>query len=289
MATLLNKISFECQEIGTPLFFDTYQEHGVVIVRNVIEDSLIQCFKRNIEKIMCSLLPPKKGRELEDIDSLYQELAQDEELSRKIIPIARDLPEFYQWMCHPQILSVVKKLLPDTLLQIVHDICLFRIDPPILNHFRKFDWHQDYPYNTLSQSAVTAWIPVTSIQEDMGPLKIIPGSHHNLLPICFQTGQAGGQKGSGHKVFSLANAEEQNLNERCIQVTNIQAGDAVFFNSLLLHASGDNCSQEGRSRWVFNYRYGDLLDKEVVDRKWRVVRDRDPYCFTEIHPHLVRS
>ena len=291
MVTLSNNpISFDLQEMRSPAFLDAYTRYGAVIVRNVLEPAHLDALKRTLCRILRSLLQ-NKGVDVEehgDIDVYYQQLtAIGEELGGAVIRIVRDLPEYYQLMCHPNMMKVIETLLQDNLFQVVHDISLFRIDPPIQNHHRKFDWHQDYHYNVLSRSAITAWVPLTAVAPDMGPLKIIPESHREMLPVCFNKGYALAGKGTGHKVFSLRECDTQSLDSRCLEVQGMQAGDILFFHSLLLHASGDNRSTDGKSRWVFNYRYGHLMDPEVVKRQWRVVRDRDPYYFTELHPDLV--
>lgn len=279
---------FSYSEDALPDVQRAYQADGAVVVKNVVDPQLIASYRKNLMRLMQTRLNAAAvpSDRCGDLDGYYRELcAVDENLSGEVILAARDLVEFYQLVSAPRVRNVAEKLVGSEVCQIVHDVCLFRIDPPVVDHPRLFDWHQDYPYNVLSRSAVTLWLPLTDITPEMGPLRVVPRSHGAIRPVSFRQAFAGGGKGMGHKVFELKEMDRALLEASSVEIPDVNAGDGVFFHSCLLHRSGTNRSD--RARWVFNVRYGDMLDDAVVQRGWRVVRDRNPYCFREVHPDLT--
>jgi ectoine hydroxylase-related dioxygenase (phytanoyl-CoA dioxygenase family) len=266
-----------------------YLDKGAIVVRNVVPQPVIQDFRAHLIALIRSRL---RGLGVTvdtdlDWDDLYTRLcAVDTRFGHELIVVARDLVAFYRLMSEPRITQVAQVLVGSSLCQVVHDVCLFRIDPPGAGQDRLLDWHQDYPYNVLSTSAVTVWVPLTDVSSEMGPLRVIPRSHDRIRPVDFRERYVGGGNGTGHKVFGLRPSEGEVTGEPETSVADVRAGDAIFLHACLLHASGVNHSR--RCRWVFNVRYGDALHESVVGRGWRVVRDRDPYCFRDLHPSLTR-
>lgn len=267
----------------------TYAEHGVVAVRGLISPPVLNSWKESLVRLMRARLRNlgESVHTAEELDSCFSRLvAMDPKLGMEVILLGRDMPWYYEAISLPEIRAVLRALIKDTVFQIVHDICLFRIDPPNFDD-RNFGWHQDYPYNMMSQNAVTAWIPLTQISAEMGRLHVIPGSHKKIWPVELRTEQGGSGKGTGHRAFRLDGADSSALDTQSMQISDLNPGDALFFHSCLLHRSGLNRSN--RSRWVCNLRYGDMLDPDLVQRGWRVVRDKHPFVFSEVHPELTRG
>jgi hypothetical protein len=270
---------------------ESYHRQGAVVVHGLIELDLIERFRADIGRLLEARIRSlgRQPQPTEDIDVAYAQLNEiDEKHTQELILAVRDLPVYYSLINHPRIQELARAILGDTVFQIVHDICLFRIDPAIPGHPRLFDWHTDYPYNVLSRSAITLWVPLTDIEDDMGPLKVVLGSHDRIHAVEFREEFAKPGRGTGHKVFALRDDEREKLEAESTEIKGVRAGDALILSSCLLHSSGQNSSPLKRSRWVFNIRIGDLLDEQVVQRGWKVVRDRNPYVFPEVHPDLTR-
>ena len=142
------------------------------------------------------------------------------------------------------------------------------------------------PYTAMADSAVTCWLPMTAISHDMGPLKIIPGSHREVWKVRFRRDLAG-QSFAGPKRIEMANPDIENFERRSIEVTPMQPGDTLLFHGRLLHCSGDN--QSARYRWICNPRFGDLTDPKLVKQGWAVSRSRNPFAFGDYHPEQVAS
>jgi len=264
----------------------TYRNSGIVVLRDLIPQAELDGLRATIASLLRQrletrgVLPSVDA----DIDTLFRTLTDLEEpLSWDIIRIVRDLPAFYRMIASVALEAAITRLQGSPVHQIVHDVCLFRIDPPQKDHYRRFDWHQDFPYNCMSESAITAWIPLTDVSDEMGPLRAVPGSHGEVADLQFVSKPDGATDGAGHKVFEFNRGNREKLESQAIDVRGVNAGDAVLFHSCLYHASGQNHSH--RSRWVINCRYEDALDKAVVERGWKAVRDKAPYIFRDLYPH----
>ena len=58
--------------------------------------------------------------------------------------------------------------------------------------------------------------------------------------------------------------KEESKEEDFISISNLEAGDIVFFNSKLVHKSGNlSCND---IRWTAQFRYNDLLESNFIER-----------------------
>ena len=170
-------------------------------------------------------------------------------------------------------------------------LCQFRIDRPQDTKYH-FDWHQDYPYNIISQSAVTFWVPLTDVTLETGAIRILPKSHHNIHPVKGKTSYAPGEKGdaASHLTYKLDNPDMDALESESISIP-VKAGNILVFNSLVLHRSGNNLSKN-LNRWVSIFRMGDLYDKNLVSRDFFCSRPNKPNTmagFSQVHPELFSN
>lgn len=110
------------------------------------------------------------------------------------------------------------------------------------------EWHQDYGYwyknGLLYPDALSVFIPVDRCNKANGCLQILPGSH-----VCgrIEHGMVAGQTGADlERVKEL----EQKLPKHYVEM---EAGDALFFHSNVLHCSDPNDSPN--RRWAFIMAY----------------------------------
>lgn len=107
----------------------------------------------------------------------------------------------------------------------------------------KFPPHQDYPffphhpYNMLA-----AIVYLTDITEDMGPVKVFPGSHRD----------GPRQTADGRPYIN----PDEFLPEDAVTMTG-QAGDMVAFNLNTVHMSGPNMSVSDRVSWLIQVTHPD--------------------------------
>ncbi|WP_421787332.1 phytanoyl-CoA dioxygenase family protein [Hyphobacterium sp.] len=149
-------------------------------------------------------------------------------------------------------LPVVRDLLAEAGLEkpVAGTLPLIRLDRPGDRRFAT-PAHQDSWYSLMSPNAVTNWTPLCEMTDDMGPLRVVPGSH------------AGGVKpfkpyDSGHEWFE---ASDVIPDERLVP---IQVGhdEVLIFNQSLIHKSGLNASD--RVRISVQLRYNDLATADAL-------------------------
>lgn len=91
--------------------------------------------------------------------------------------------------------------------------------------FFKVPPHQDWRSMQGSINSMIVWIPLCNISEELGALKIIPGSHKSGL---LETTE--------NKWFR----QIDNNNLKDFISVEVEEGDALFFSSFLVHTSGNN-------------------------------------------------
>lgn len=111
--------------------------------------------------------------------------------------------------------------------------------------------HQDWPSVQGSLNGVTCWVPLVDIDEELGPLEVLPKSH--LLGFIDHEETMG--------VPSISKQFEEWL------PVPMEVGDALFFNPFTIHRSGNNRSQD-RIRWSMHFRYNDALESTFIERKY---------------------
>lgn len=111
-------------------------------------------------------------------------------------------------------------------------------------------WHQDWPYWKGSHK-VSVWIALDDATEENGCLRLIPGSHKSYVN---HDGHADDGLGFGNRLDPAAVDEAQ------VVTAPLEAGGAVFFHDLTLHASHQN--QSGKDRWALISTYRDAQAQE---------------------------
>ncbi len=125
-----------------------------------------------------------------------------------------------------------------------------RLKPPVVEldddeirpHITGTDWHQDRAVTLKEADAtrmVTAWLAISDATVDNGCLQVVPGSHKSGMKLHCPLPQLG----IPTKFFDHNSAI----------ALPVQAGSAVLFHPLTIHASLENHSQH--FRWSFDLRY----------------------------------
>jgi hypothetical protein len=104
--------------------------------------------------------------------------------------------------------------------------------------------HQDWRSMQGSLDSVVVWLPLVDIGRELGALEVIPGSHlWGLL-------EADIVDGYGNL--------RTTVDESDLLSVEIEAGDALFFSTFLVHRSGTNTTDS--IRWSCHFRYNNLQD-----------------------------
>lgn len=118
---------------------------------------------------------------------------------------------------------------------------------------KEFYWrtpaHQDWRSMQGSLDSVVVWVALVDVDNDLGALQVVPGSHtEGLLTERFADGFGQTDRFSDDDFIPVEMAK----------------GDALFFSSFLVHRSGVNTTEA--IRWSAQFRYNNLADPSFVQR-----------------------
>jgi len=136
----------------------------------------------------------------------------------------------------PEILDAVESLIgPDIL---VYHVTIWIKEPGADSYV---SWHQDSTYFGLAPFVhVTAWLALTEASEDMGCMRMIPGSHRRgELPLDEVRPGGNLMLRAGHALTVDESSEE-------VVATPLDAGQFSLHHTLTLHASGPNRAERRR-------------------------------------------
>lgn len=254
--------------------------------------SFIDIFRSNLNHEIRALnldilsLMHSLGAKGDNIDVATRELAKkDRSLLSSVYDVVREMASFHQLVFAPGILAAVRNLLGEGPLHSPYQHAVFRMDMP-QEPFRSFDWHQDYPYNMLSQNALTAWIPLAGAGEFNGSIDVVLKKDEKIYPVDIKFKRTpDGQIIGGRDAF-ITKDYADGFESSSVKLE-MQSGDFALFGSHIVHKSGLNPGPN--VRFSVQIRYGKLLDPQLIQRRWANRRSDGFDTFSNIHPNLVAS
>ena len=192
---------------------------------------------------------------------------------------------FQRIITAPALLAAAREMTGAARLHSPFQHSVFRMDLAG-EHWRGFGWHQDYPYNMLSETYVTAWLPLTPTSAANGSIEVAPSMSDRIWPvdIRFKRDVAGNRLGTRDAFIT---ERLQGHFDACAETLSLDPGDVVLFDNRLVHRSGFNPGP--RHRYSIQARYGDLMAPEVIARSWRNRRTDGFDTFKLLHPDLVEN
>lgn len=220
---------------------DSYECDGFLLFRNVLDFALLE----SVEANFLDLVESCGGTRNHCMGSpeFAQLLLGNRELERAIYDGVRKLAWLSEFSLAKPITSLISSLLnmPIGLLEKIP----FRVDLPLITR-EMAPWHQDYNYVKGNTDIVTTWIPLQDTNYAMGCLKVMPGSHH--LGVL------------NHDITVLSKRHcPSGIFNKEVRYIEMQKGDLLLFNALLLHSSSLNMSDSARIS--LQPRYSRLSDK----------------------------
>jgi len=152
--------------------------------------------------------------------------------------------------------------------------------------WRGFGWHQDFPYNVLSNRFVTAWLPLTPAGPANGSIQAAPDLSDRLYPVDIRFKRDGEGRRLATRDAFIAEHLQPDFDAHA-QTLILDPGDVALFHNRLVHRSGFNPGP--RHRFSVQVRFGDLLAPEMLARGWRNRRVDGFETFKSIHPDLIHS
>ena len=266
-----------------------FRRDGFVVVRGAVSLSRVGALTEALRLLIVARLRTLEieADEALDLDEAFGRLeAAGEAHIGEIFRVIRETAELYNLILDPDILGLVRALVPTRVLHVLPEAAALRVDRKVAAK-RAFHWHHDYSYITMSENGVTAWFPLVKMSPELGYLRVVPGSHKEITPVRFKEEFGRSGNFTGHNVYELYGVSGEELEPRSVDVE-VDVGDVLIIHGCLLHRSGHN--QTPRGRWTILGRYGDALEPALVSRAWRTVRDNEgKRLFNELHPELVHE
>ncbi len=170
----------------------------------------------------------------------------------------------YDLAMNPKILDYAEDIIGETLIcEMTHFFCKMPGD------YQRVSWHQDASYWPLTPSkVVTIWLAIDDVDEENGPMTVIPGSHkHGQIPFENSTekernvlGQTvlQAEKWGGHPVPFV-----------------LKAGQISMHTDLLLHGSEPNQSHRRRCGLTIRYLPPDVRSRYPEYHRALICRGED--------------
>jgi hypothetical protein len=132
-------------------------------------------------------------------------------------------------------------------------------------------WHQDFTFDPHSNDdCITAMLFLDDIDSDIGPARVVPGSHRGELYSLWQDGRFSGAVDDAVAGQCEASAVE------CLG----PAGSLCLMHTRALHASSENLTQRPRSLYIATLTAADAIPLApcAVPSSYhgKIVRGRDP-------------
>ncbi len=132
----------------------------------------------------------------------------------------------------------------------------------------RFHFHQDNQYTAFEGPGINVWFALQDITPENGALQIVPRSHQKGItydPV---------PSGDGDEYLKVDWEPEYFLPVR------LHAGDAVAFDRLLVHGSGENRTSEPRVGYGVQFFRNDT--KAIVDGKWKLLKEHPKFQLQRI-------
>ncbi|RDL51248.1 hypothetical protein BLJAPNOD_02380 [Ensifer sp. M14] len=231
-------------------FLDEYKEVGFCLVRGILDSEAL----RPVEERCLQILEQFSGQRFSGLDDpdLVKYLTGSREAEQFLYQEIRRHPELVDLSLNGNIASVLRALLEKQQVDLLEKIP-FRIDCPMV--LRELAvWHQDVHYVKGATETITAWIPLFDAGFKEGCLLVMPGTH-KLGQIPHEVNVLG-------KKFYPAG-----IFDNPVKYVEMKRGDVLFFNSCLLHSSGNNISDTIRYSIQSRYLGADAVSDEVMGKR----------------------
>ena len=149
---------------------DSYREHGYIVVENVVDAAM----RDEIKAVVADLIHKASGLTVHnDVYDLEPSHTPEQPRVRRIKKPTQVHPIFDRLVKSPKMVAILKALLgPDVRL---HGSKLNMKDP---QYGSPVEWHQDWAfYPHTNDDLLAIGVMLEDIDEENGPLQVIPGSH----------------------------------------------------------------------------------------------------------------
>ena len=251
---------------------------GFYIAKNVVKENQIANILENVCKVYFKNNPSSKflkEKKPWDNDLFHEEIIKfrDENSNKfsEVYDSSQSSIPVIQLVTSERISEIAAMLLRCRPIELSQYGNMVRMDTP--NDVRnKTAWHQEM--QVARNPGLVLWIPLVEITDDIGQLHILEKSHLDgeIILESYET--------SDYTTSRVSKCEipEKILEKYEEKAIKINKGDALFFDNMLLHSSGDNTSK--RIRFTCQIRFGNSMSNEFA--AFRPSRDFNPYAMKKL-------
>lgn len=201
-----------------------YLNKGYILLKRAISQESLNL----LETRFLSLVSEWGGRDFNSAQSpeLAEFLLHNRDLERRIYDGIRAFSWLEEFSLQPEITNPIKDILGNNIA--LMSKIPFRIDLPGVTRELAV-WHQDYKYVMGNEEIVTAYTTLQDTPYIRGCLMVMPGSHK--LGALNHDAEVLGKRHYPSNIF-----------DREVRYVEMERGDLLLFNALLLHSLGLNLS-----------------------------------------------
>jgi hypothetical protein len=234
---------------------------------------------------LIDMMAPGSGPDA-DLDRVVDEVRRNDRARLgQVYDAFRESLVFQQLIMADPLVAAARQMVGATRVHAPFQHAVFRMDLAG-EAWRGFGWHQDFPYNVLSNRFVTAWLPLTPAGPANGSIQAAPDLSDRLYPVDIRFKRDGEGRRLATRDAFIAEHLQAGFDADA-QTLILEPGDVALFHNRLVHRSGFNPGP--RHRFSVQVRFGDLLAPEMLARGWRNRRVDGFETFKSIHPELVHS
>ena len=234
---------------------------------------------------LIDMMAPGSGPDA-DLDRVVDEVRRNDRARLgQVYDAFRESLVFQQLIMADPLVAAARQMVGATRVHAPFQHAVFRMDLAG-EAWRGFGWHQDFPYNVLSDRFVTAWLPLTPAGPANGSIQAAPDLSERLYPVDIRFKRDGEGRRLATRDAFIAEHLQPGFDAKA-QTLILEPGDVALFHNRLVHRSGFNPGP--RHRFSVQVRFGDLLAPEMLARGWRNRRVDGFETFKSIHPELIHS
>ncbi len=216
-----------------------------------------------------SLKIDRRPFSIETFDQPYYEIkAHSRAFAAEVYDLIKLIPAFIRLIGSEKNEALFRALRPEALVGVGRGSFGIRIDNPGEEKYATL-WHQDYLSHFGSVDGLVLWAPLVPVSEEMGPVKLLRGSHiGGIRPMSIRDHSISSQS-RDFQVYAnnFAISNENNLsNEFEVEAPTSDLGDLVAIEYLTIHKSGVNHGK--RARWTMQHRLFNFLDSTGMKIGW---------------------
>ncbi|KAI6187351.1 hypothetical protein M3Y98_00233900 [Aphelenchoides besseyi] len=228
-----------------------YNKNGYLLMRNCVAKSEIDRFHRRFQEICRGVNVSSEMTVALDPLAVQNGQSKGESAVSKLRDTTHD-PVLFEYCRCPAIVDVVSDLIakPNDCIMAMHGMLINK--PP---HSSFHPTHQDLAYFNFRPADLicAAWTAMEKVTRANGCLFVVPGSHKWKNEV-LDHGYPKWDKDVNRAYYGV---KEFNPNTAELIHVEMEAGDTLFFHSLLLHGSGANRTNGFRKAISCHYANGD--------------------------------